>query len=231
MSKSMHLLFACVSAFLVTACLSDEPLESSLGETADEVGLPVPTDELDDHAPPAETPPDNAAELHWVTEDGAELPADAGEPDDAAARHPGPGAVWRACGISDKNTKVVRKFDRAASRFPAPHFGAGVASLGCGSKAWGYRHILDRHLSQWEFIASFDRVNWRTAADWGMWNALKHPGKTTYRASNNTYSYETTIYLKNKNTGQIVKKATVVAVVAHVTKNIITSYPTAVKNF
>ena len=144
---------------------------------------------------------------------------------------PGPKAIWAACGIFTDNKKVVRQFFRAESRFPAPHFGCGRATLACGSKQWGYRHILDRHIQEWENIARYDNVNWREAADWGMWTALKHPSSTNYRASNDTFGYWTPIYLKNKKTGETVKRADVVTVVASKTKNIITSYPTNIRNF
>jgi hypothetical protein len=144
---------------------------------------------------------------------------------------PGPKALWAACGSDDEFKKVVRHFFRAASRFPAPHFGCGRATLVCGNADGGFRHIKNRHRKDWEFIAAFDNEPWGRAADWGMWNALKHPSKTTYRADNDTWAYETPIHLKDRRTGKIVKWATVRTVVSRKTKNIVTALPTKVKNF
>ena len=144
---------------------------------------------------------------------------------------PGPKAIWAACGIVTDNKKVVRQFFRADSVFPAQHFGCGKATLACGSEKWGYRHIKDGKQRDWENIAAYDNVNWREAADWGMWTALKYPKATEYRASNDTFSYRTPIYLKDKRTGKTVKTADVITVVASKTKNIITAYPTNVRNF
>jgi hypothetical protein len=182
--------------------------------------------------------------LAWISIGGAEASTqtttpsrnDAGKTQQSRPRrgppdpYPGPKTRWLPCGVG-QGAKVVRQFFRAESRFPAAHFGAGKATLACGSKAWGYWHILERHLSQWQYVAIFDGVNWREAADWGMWNALKFPSTTIYSAKNDTWAYRTTIYLKNKKTKETVKKADVVVVVANKTKNIITAYPTAVKDY
>src|ERR1043166_671033 len=45
---------------------------------------------------------------------------------------PGPKAIWAACGNNVDQYKVVRHFFRGASRFPAPHWGCGRATLRCG---------------------------------------------------------------------------------------------------
>jgi hypothetical protein len=139
--------------------------------------------------------------------------------------YPGPKARWAPCGIPDRRTKVVRLFFRAASGATQPQMATGRATLACGSEEWGYRHILKRHIHDWEGIAIYDNVNWREAADWGMWNALKYPDQIVYRADNDTFSYIRTINLKNKKTKETVRTAKVFVVVAHKTKNIITAYP------
>jgi hypothetical protein len=129
---------------------------------------------------------------------------------------------------------VVRHFFRGATVFPAQHFGCGRATLLCGNrdgKGGGFFHIEKDHRGQWEYIASFDNVNWRTAADWGMWSALKYPSETEYNAEKDSWNYTGPIYLKNYRTGEIVKRAEVTVYVKPRTKNIVSAFPHDVKNY
>jgi hypothetical protein len=64
------------------------------------------------------------------------------------------------------------------------HLAGGYSDLRCGSQNWGYRHIVDRHLGQWEQKAALTRQNWREVADYGIEWALRDPDRGTYRSSN-----------------------------------------------
>lgn len=136
--------------------------------------------------------------------------------------------TWGACGAFDSNTKVIRAFSRAATVGVSPYSSAGTTNLGCGSDAyWGYRHIVKQHLSQWEYRASEASENWRDTADYGISWALKDPDRVTYRSSNDTYCFSRLINLVNDRTGQVVDRYYPNVVVAHVSKNIITAFPSS----
>jgi hypothetical protein len=154
---------------------------------------------------------------------GSDSPVDAlGSASVAAApNYPVGPIAWGACGSSTAASKIVRTFDRTA----VYNFGGGLARLRCGDSKYGYRHIQIRHQQDWQNIADYDGVNWRTAADWGMWNALYHPESSSWQSPNDTQVYEATIRLINKRTRQVVRLATVRVVVARGSKNIITSFP------
>lgn len=132
-------------------------------------------------------------------------------------------ATWAACGVFDSNTKLVRTFERVGWGSVL----SGKAYLKCGSDVWGYRHIQQRHQADWEAIAVYDGVNWRTAADWAIAETLLWPASATYRSSNDTYLYRRQIQLRNKSTGKVVATKYVNVVIARKTQNIITAYPSS----
>jgi hypothetical protein len=135
-------------------------------------------------------------------------------------------ATWGACGIFDDRFKLVRVFYRSASNVPnGPEIGSGTSDLHCGSEKWGYRHIKDRHRSQWEYDAYLVGRDWRTHADWAIDWILKAPQSTTYRAKNDTYCYSRKLYLVRRRDGKVVGTRTPHVVVARMSKNIITAFP------
>lgn len=68
---------------------------------------------------------------------------------------------WGACGASTSEQKVVTSF--------------GEWKLLCGNKDYGYRHIQDRHMDEWEGLASIEKRNWRDIADMAI--AYCHRGR------------------------------------------------------
>lgn len=135
--------------------------------------------------------------------------------------------TWGACGAFDSNTKLIRTFTRAATTGVTPYLSSGTAALACGSSAWGYRHIVANHLSQWQARATLAGENWRDTADYGMEWALKDPDRIRYRSSNDTYCYSRLIYLVDERTGKVVGSYYPNVVVARVTKNVITAIPSS----
>ncbi|NKY87072.1 hypothetical protein [Nocardia veterana] len=51
----------------------------------------------------------------------------------------------------------------------------GEWKLLCGNKDYGYRHIQDRHMDEWEGLASIEGRNWRDIADMAI--AYCHRGR------------------------------------------------------
>ncbi len=139
-----------------------------------------------------------------------------------------PQAYWAPCGVLDSNTKIVRTFTRAATAGVTPYLGSGQSSLACGSgSTWGYRHIVNEHLAQWQARAAQASENWRDTADYGIEWALKDPDRVTYRSGNDTYCFSREILLINNNNGQVVDSYFPNVVVARVSKNIITAFPSS----
>jgi hypothetical protein len=135
--------------------------------------------------------------------------------------------TWGACGAFDSSTKVIRTFSRRATFGVSPYMSSGSSNLACGSSAWGYRHIVANHLTQWQFRASEANENWRDTADYGIYWALSDPDRITYRVSNDTYCFSRLINLVNRSNGQVVDHYYPNVVIAHVTRNIITAYPSS----
>lgn len=95
----------------------------------------------------------------------------------------------------------------------------------CGSDNWGYRHILKRHLGDWEARASLAQEGWRGTADYGISWALKDPDHVVYRKPNDTFCYSRQILLVDKRTGKVVGRYYPNVSVARVNHNMITAYP------
>jgi hypothetical protein len=134
--------------------------------------------------------------------------------------------TWAACGIFDRNTKIVRTFNRYRANAGGQYIPGGTSNLACGSdEYWGYRHIVAGHLSQWENVAFPTGENWRDVADQFIAGALIDPDVVTYRQDNDTFAYCRLMYLIDKRSGRPVGVSYPRVVVAHVTKNIITAYP------
>ncbi|WP_459545561.1 hypothetical protein [Nocardia sp. X0981] len=97
---------------------------------------------------------------------------------------------WGACGASSPEDKVVTTF--------------GEWKLLCGNDRSGYRHIQQRHMSDWENLAAIEGRNWRDIADMAMskahdapdWHGPVRDGK---------YCHTGQIYLVNRATGTIAK--------------------------
>jgi hypothetical protein len=51
--------------------------------------------------------------------------------------------------------------DRVKADAGGNYIPGGISNLACGSSAnWGYRHIVDKHLTEWQDAASISRENW-----------------------------------------------------------------------
>jgi hypothetical protein len=150
----------------------------------------------------------------------------------APAGAPGPVSaqqVWAACGLTTPNTKIVRTFSRFRGQDGRGFYylPGGTSSLGCGSDKWGYRHIVKNHLPEWESEAAIAGENWRDHADFAIAAALNDPDKVRYRSDNDTFCYSREVYLYDNRTRKYVRSSFPNVPVAHVTKNIITAWPSS----
>lgn len=170
--------------------------------------------------------PAGADDVPAVSLGGPEYVWQAAVPSTAVAAHLDAAAViWGGCGLFDKNTKVIRAFTRVKASVGGGYIPGGTSNLACGSEAWGYRHIVKNHLDQWEADAALDGGNWRDLADLAMSAALGDPDTIAYRSSNDTFCYSHLIYLVDKRSGKVAATRKPITIVARVSKNIITSYP------
>jgi len=147
-------------------------------------------------------------------------------PSHIAAR-PAATAIWGWCGLFDDSQKQVPTFERYRGDAGNGHWIRGGSSiLHCGSSAkWGLRHIEAGHQSQWEYDAWLVGTNWRNQADTAIAEVLIDPDRVTYRSQNNTSCYSREIYLERNDNHRVVGTRIPKVVVAAVSKNIITAYP------
>lgn len=144
----------------------------------------------------------------------------------ARAQSASPAVTWGACGVFDKNLKIVRAFKgRSQAHIGGRSITYGGSNLTCGSGTWGYRHIVKRHLGEWEARAAVAQENWRDTADYGIHWALRDPDKITYRAANDTFCYSRKILLIDDRTNEVVGSYFPKVSVARVSHRIITAYP------
>lgn len=130
-------------------------------------------------------------------------------------------ALWAACGVRDKSTKMVRDFSRSMI--------SGVsgksAHLRCGTAAnWGYRHIKANHLAHWQAKVAYVGGSWQPFTDWAIRNTLAKPCTKYRRLSNDTLQYVAPIEIRNSQ-GALVHRFGTRVSVARGTQNIITSFP------
>ena len=141
---------------------------------------------------------------------------------------PAAAEVWAACGITTSDTKIVRSFSRYRAAAQVPYYLAGgTSALVCGDSSYGYRHIKDRHLAEWERDAAVVRSNWRDHADFAIATTLSDPDRTSYRTRNDTFCFQRLIYLVDRSTGRQVGTRTILVSVASGFKNVITAHPTS----
>jgi hypothetical protein len=135
-------------------------------------------------------------------------------------------ASWPRCELLDKRTKKLRTFDRAA----AAGLSAGKSTLACGyqgwdgERGWGFRHIRHRHEGDWTRITHMVGGTWTNVADWSIAQALKRPASVSYEKDNDTYLYETAIYIYDQR-GTLRHSFYVRVIVGGKTNNIITAFP------
>lgn len=71
-------------------------------------------------------------------------------PADGAEAPPSAQDTWSACAIGSAAVTVVSSYPRAG----VPHLAAGPSGLHCGTQRYGLRHIVIRHLVDWQDAAS-----------------------------------------------------------------------------
>ena len=99
---------------------------------------------------------------------------------------PLPRQKWDSCSLFDSRYHKVT------------YFGSGVNLL-CGppgGSGWGYRHIKERHMSDFQYYASFDRLNWEDIMYWAAWYAINRPQakKSNSRTQKACRSYQLLFY-------------------------------------
>ncbi|WP_344928112.1 hypothetical protein [Saccharopolyspora gregorii] len=128
--------------------------------------------------------------------------------------------LWAACGTNDDPGKLVRSFDRVAGPF------GPKSDLLCGTAGFGYRHIKDRHMTQWQTLAGMVGSNWRDFADFAIAQILKapEPGSPTFDQARNTWTYRSPVQIIDQN-GVVRDTYRPFVIVAHQDTKIITAYP------
>ncbi|MFC9436804.1 hypothetical protein [Nocardia sp. NPDC057030] len=97
------------------------------------------------------------------------------------------------------------------------------ARLQCGTDNWGYRHIQQRHQTEWEALGAIENRNWRDIADLAIAKSLDAPDQSGPAGGSKT-CYSGQIYLVNHVTGQIAKTIQPTIIVGG-DGTILTAYP------
>ncbi|GAA4022575.1 hypothetical protein GCM10022247_53530 [Allokutzneria multivorans] len=118
---------------------------------------------------------------------------------------------WAPCGIGDSASKIVHLYPLGAA-------------LRCGTENAGYRHILKRHMKDFEVMAFGTAQNWRDIAHLAIHHTMQTPEKNTSNGGKTCRSRN--IILVNLQSNKEVGRK-VVRVVTSDTKNndVITAYP------
>lgn len=110
-------------------------------------------------------------------------------------------AGWAACGFRDGESKLVRNY---TDRKRAATWQVGSqAALRCGHDGrggYGFHHIVERHLQDWQNQAAPARINWRDLAGWSIDWVLWDPDVVRWRPRSQDFCYSRVVYLyKNGN--------------------------------
>lgn len=122
---------------------------------------------------------------------------------------------WGACGRSTAESKEVTKYFVNARTY---------YYLRCGNAGYGYRHILDRHRTDFERLAAGTYQNWRDVADLAMDSISRDPDAAK-PAGNGKACLSRVIFLRNLRTNQAVRQQIIRMFVRLSDNAIITTYP------
>ncbi len=123
------------------------------------------------------------------------------------------------CAAGDAATKRVNTYQR---RNPS-----GVAKLECGStNGYGWRHIASGKAQDWQNILDKWKIEstWADFAKWNISNTVGAPASAPYNSTNDTYTYQAPLQIKDAN-GKVVRTYTVKVPVGAKTERIITAFP------
>lgn len=128
--------------------------------------------------------------------------------------------VWGACGTMTTESKVVRVF-------PSPQ---GPLTLRCGgprwsdSPAWGYRHLLSRHVTDFDGAAAGTFQNWRDIADLAIETVAADPD-TLVPARGDQTCRSRVLFLVNVQTNHVVRQQIFVMYTRNDSNDIVTVFP------
>jgi hypothetical protein len=137
-----------------------------------------------------------------------------------------PALNWLPCGWRDDKHQVVATYGRDRLSAGLAYLPGGTSTLDCGTAdKFGYHHIVQEHLGEWEQMAAITRENRREAADDAITWTLRDPDSGRYNPTKDTFCYERKVFLVDKRTGRQAGDRSMSVVVASPSKNIITSFP------
>lgn len=122
---------------------------------------------------------------------------------------------WGACGNSTPESKEVTKY------YASPR---AYYYLRCGNADYGYRHILSRHLVDFEQLAAGTSQNWRDIADLSMSTISSDPDAAK-PADGGKACLSRVIFLYNIKTNQLVRQQIIRMIVRISDNTIITAFP------
>ena len=99
----------------------------------------------------------------------------------------------------------------------------GTSTLRCGKDGWGYWHIKQEHLAEWQGLATeSDHETWLDVAHVGLTKTLSDPDTVTYSHIKLTYCLSASINLYHH--GDYVKSRVIQTIIGR-DMNIVSTYP------
>ena len=117
---------------------------------------------------------------------------------------------WGACGISTDNDKLVYKF--------------GSFPLRCGNESWGFRHIKDRHLDEFQTLARAGGLNWSDLVHWAIHYTGSDPDHVI--VERNTGCRDRLLYLHDGD-GRLIWQQRFKMIYNATDGRVVTTYPTS----
>nr|WP_042179747.1 hypothetical protein [Kibdelosporangium sp. MJ126-NF4]CEL14006.1 hypothetical protein [Kibdelosporangium sp. MJ126-NF4]CTQ88374.1 hypothetical protein [Kibdelosporangium sp. MJ126-NF4] len=128
----------------------------------------------------------------------------------AHAEKLGPRPNWGACGTSTSEQKMVYDF--------------GGITLKCGNAGWGFRHIKDRHLNEFQGLARAGGLNWSDLVHWAIHFNTKDPDHVIVEEGDGCR--DRMLFLHDRN-GRLVWQQRFKMIYSAMDGRVITTYPSS----
>lgn len=140
-----------------------------------------------------------------------------------------PWSGWAACGLGDSRYKHVKDYTRPNID---PRMYSNYARLYCGrvdsvpgESTFGYWHIKDRHMNDWQNKANYIGRGWQDFLGWVFSYEFRDPGRVT-RSSSTRFCYQRTFYLYDLSNGEEVDRFRAIVYTGETGRRILTAFPT-----
>lgn len=133
--------------------------------------------------------------------------------------------VWGGCPLDEGKEvgKTVRTWQARPLGPPENQLDAGEVRLVCGNNDFGFRHIANKHGTEWESLALLENRNWRDVVDMAITKNLTDPDQHSAQ-ENGKWCGSSEIYFTDKVKGTILKVLRSITIVSD-KREVVTTFP------